>query len=656
MVRTDEGRLKVSRAWAHLLSWLALAIINVATIWLAPSVSFGTKLALSAFDAGQLLVLGLGGCALECAFPRGSGGKWLILLGALAALVGWFWVAPDFLNFAERRGCPAVAPWLGVAAALSVLAAAVVGWLLSRPVVRWVPIALAAVAAAFNHHILLADYPGIHLLIAWNAATLATSALTGCGLSLAFFRRVGSRLRGVPGRVAVVLLLAVSLPTWLVLPSTPVLVQAFRTEGSVLLPFLARLHAPSTVVAENDAQLGPAELRISPAFLHSRAEQLPIKATQPLLVPPKPLVIFVTIEAMRGELLNDSKWRRRLPNLSRLADEAVFFTRARSPGSTTRNSLGQVFSGKYSSQLRWTYDKKLGRNLHQDATPRLSDQLGEAGAFTLHLSSLASISGKRAVLGTFKQEKSLKAEIAGQPFALSAAVVDVALGELQRRATQSVFLYMHWLDSHAPYDAAGVDGDVFERYVRELELCDASLGRLVSALSERGLLPRTVLVLSADHGEALGEHGIPHHGTSVYEELVHVPLLIRVPGVRPRRVDVPVTTLDITPTLLDLLGLPRPGQYMGQSLVGFLRGENPKLERPIAFDQANVRGLLLGPYKVIEDRKKHTVEIYDLVEDPREQRNLHGKMANGLDERLLSVSRTFFANHELKGAASSAND
>jgi arylsulfatase A-like enzyme len=268
------------------------------------------------------------------------------------------------------------------------------------------------------------------------------------------------------------------------------------------------------------------------------------------------------------------------------------------------------------------------------------------------------MSGRRAIVGTFQHERLLKAEVKGQRFALSDAVVTEALTQLDEHASGPTFLFMHWLDAHDPYNAAGEAGEPFERYLRELELCDKSIGRLLSAFDERSWSDRVILVLAADHGEALGDHGIPHHGHGLYDVLVRVPMLFRVPGVKPRRIDVPVTTLDITPTLLDLLGLPTPGEYMGQTLVPFFRGETAQLERPIALDESRIRlrGLILGRHKVIDDRKRRVVEIYDLVADPNELKNLYGSMADGEDEQLLGVTRAFFAAHDVKGDSAALED
>jgi hypothetical protein len=648
------GAAGLSLADAHVVVWLVFSVINAVTILLGPLAVWQTRLSLSAFDSAQLIAVGGIGYLLL----RASSKRPFALCGLLTAVslaLGFWCIAPDFGNFCERQQCPELQPWLGVAAALTIPSAALIGRRFARASWRWLAITPSVLALAANHHVLLADYRGIHLLLALNATTFATTALVGARLparAAAWVARLRER-REVAATATIALLLA-SLAL-VVLPPASVLAQAFQTEGSVFFPFLVALHGEE---AGGAAELSTSNQPIHAAYLRPRDGLPALPPSQPSLAPRQPIVILVTIDAMRADVLANEPWSRRLPRISGLAAESVYFSQARSAGSTTRNSLGQLFASKYSAQLRWGKSKALGANLSEDPTPRLPNTLQQAGYTTIHLPVLSNLSGRRAIVGTFQHEKLLKADVKGQRFALSDAVVTEALAQLEEHASGPTFLFMHWLDAHDPYDAAGEAGEPFERYLRELELCDKSIGRLLDAIRDRKWRDRVILVLAADHGEALGAHGIPHHGNGLYDVLVRVPLLFRVPGVKARRVDAPVTTLDIVPTLLDLLGLPTPGEYMGQSLVPFFRGETAKLERPIALDDSRtrLRSLIVGRHKVIDDKKKRVVEIYDLVADPGELENLYGSMAAGEAERLLGVARGFFAAHDIKGDNAALED
>ena len=104
----------------------------------------------------------------------------------------------------------------------------------------------------------------------------------------------------------------------------------------------------------------------------------------------------------------------------------------------------------------------------------------------------------------------------------------------------------------------------------EVNYLDAEIGRLDDGLAARGLVDDTVLVLTADHGEGLGEHGEETHALMVYNSTAHVPLILKAPGLEPKRVGGTVRTTDILPTVCDLLGLETPAEVQGTSLVPFM--------------------------------------------------------------------------------------
>ena len=156
---------------------------------------------------------------------------------------------------------------------------------------------------------------------------------------------------------------------------------------------------------------------------------------------------------------------------------------------------------------------------------------------------------------------------------------------------------------------------------------DAQLGRLVETLDELGLSEDTVLVFTADHGEEFGEHGGFKHNTA-YEELLRVPLLVVSPtdlGARPgTRVDDPVRLIDVTPTVLDLLGLPPLSPSHGRSLGASLRGGSL---RPAPLASQWLRGWLhtlqVGDHKLIfRQGDPPSFELYDLAADPGEQHDI----------------------------------
>jgi arylsulfatase A-like enzyme len=175
---------------------------------------------------------------------------------------------------------------------------------------------------------------------------------------------------------------------------------------------------------------------------------------------------------------------------------------------------------------------------------------------------------------------------------------DAALAWLRSHRERPFLLWVHYFDPHAPYEAPpgferpatepvplagktlprGVPSfahlvDILRAYRGEVLYVDAELGRLVDGLRELGLLDQTALVVVADHGEGLGDHGVLEHGEDLFDELVRVPLVVRAAGVPAgRRLGGAAQLEDLAPTALELLGPPVPAGLDGRSLLTWLRG------------------------------------------------------------------------------------
>ena len=181
-------------------------------------------------------------------------------------------------------------------------------------------------------------------------------------------------------------------------------------------------------------------------------------------------------------------------------------------------------------------------------------------------------------------------------------------------------------------------------YAGAIAIMDAQIGRLLTALEKRQQLERTAIVVTADHGESLGDHGEQGHGIFVYESALRVPLIVRWPGVTPRRVTDLAQIIDIAPTVLDLEGLPGPAME-GVSLSAVMRGRGVPPDRiayaesmyPLQYGWGALRAVRQGRFKFIEAPRP---ELYDLESDPDEARNLH-ETQPATSARLLTLVRTF---------------
>lgn len=221
---------------------------------------------------------------------------------------------------------------------------------------------------------------------------------------------------------------------------------------------------------------------------------------------------------------------------------------------------------------------------------------------------------------------------------------ELSIGQVQRDGTESESIAEHWLDSqrssrvflflhlyepHKPYTPP----DRFAQYAPydgEIAYSDEIVGRLMQYLKTHQLYDRSTIVLLADHGEGLGDHGEQEHGLFVYDEAIHVPLIVKPAGnlAVGRRVADVVQHIDIVPTILDLVKAPAPGNLRGRSLKPLLDGTGQLPEQAVYsealyaryhFGWSELTALTDGRYRFI---KAPNQELYDLQQDPHERRNI----------------------------------
>lgn len=206
-------------------------------------------------------------------------------------------------------------------------------------------------------------------------------------------------------------------------------------------------------------------------------------------------------------------------------------------------------------------------------------------------------------------------------------VVPRAIEMIDSVADRQFFAWVHVYNMHDP----GFDGQRWRRdatpveiYREQLVVLDGLMAELFGHLERTGLADRTIIVLTADHGEGLGDHGHQLHGPTVFDEEVHVPLVVAVPGMPGARVDELVGAVDVVPTLLDLLGAPVDPLDRGRSLVPLMVGHDVE-PRSYYFenDSSSVVGQMTGRTKLIYDREAQTYHRFDLDADPDERRDEH---------------------------------
>ncbi len=206
---------------------------------------------------------------------------------------------------------------------------------------------------------------------------------------------------------------------------------------------------------------------------------------------------------------------------------------------------------------------------------------------------------------------------------------------LDAHKDQKFFSWVHFYDPHDPYDPPEPFLSRYSGrpYDGEIAYMDSSVGKLLDKIKALGLAEKTIVVVTGDHGEGLGQHSEITHAMFVYNSTQHVPFLIHVPGGSSGRVKSVVRHIDLAPTILDLLGIPADSEMQGSSLISLMNGKEDKLR--VAYSESMYAELHYGwsPLKSVTTEQYKYIEapepeLYDRIADPDETRNLVREKAN----------------------------
>lgn len=398
---------------------------------------------------------------------------------------------------------------------------------------------------------------------------------------------------------------------------------------------------------------------------------------------PRPSLILITVDTLRADHLPVYGYSRpTAPRMELLAARGAVFEDVLAPAPETGPSCASLLTGRWPAELGV---RGNGRPLGA-GPPTLAEILYAAGyetaAFVSGYPLVRRLSGLDRGFSHFDDDLPDPRGRTPRVQRGAARTTEAVLAWLARRETsRPFFLWVHYYDVHGdyapgpPYDSLfgaggtgpflppemipayqrrGSDGDAsayVARYDGEIRRVDDQLGRLFDTLDAAVLLPRVLVVLTADHGESLTENGYYFdHGNELYLPSLRIPLILAGPGVPPdgRRIAGPAQTPDILPTILDLLGQPAVPAVSGRSLAGAFRGEALQARETFAEARfAPYRPLTptadVGPKLVARDDRftamlrltAPRLEIYDRMADPGESRDLASGAPTGREESEL---------------------
>ena len=387
------------------------------------------------------------------------------------------------------------------------------------------------------------------------------------------------------------------------------------------------------------------------------------------VIPPRPSVkaedrlpddlnlVLVTIDTVRAEECGFMGYPLpTTPNLDALAKESTVFDRAYAMASYTGKSLGPLLIGKYPSECP---RNKSHFTTYEASNTLITERLKKAGFHTMGAAShwyFNPWSGLSQGMDDYDlSAKPPSGQGDNDSNTTSDAISNAVLKMLAKPESTSgrFFLWIHYFDPHDQYEThegapnftppgAGVIAQSRAAYDGEIWFTDRELGRVLHAIQSAEYGKKTAIVVTSDHGEAFYEHQMSYHGGELWEPLVRVPLIVYVPGVKPHRIPVKRSHIDLVPTLLDILRLPQPdaGELSGQSMIGDILDDAPEadggapeyperdvyIDMPVGPYTGMRRAIIHGPtpgMKLIHFGGNN-YSLFDLAADPGETTDLAG--------------------------------
>src|SRR5580658_8242311 len=363
-------------------------------------------------------------------------------------------------------------------------------------------------------------------------------------------------------------------------------------------------------------------------------------------------VILISVDTLRADHLGAYGYKfARTPNIDSFAQNGTLFAQDDTQIPLTLPSHTSLFTSSFPFE---TGIEENGERVPADAVT-LATVLQAHGYKTAAFIGSCLLNREMGLsqgFDTYDSPFNLQGGASDNPYAQrvrrdGSLVIRATRQWLDANRGQTVFAFIHLFDLHTPYSALAAAGRTgTAAYDAELEYADQVIGRLKQALDQGGWWDRSLVILLADHGESLGDHGEASHGYFIYQSTLHVPLLVHWPADstgHPARVEEPVGLIDVAPTVLGFLHIDTPTSFHGVNLLNSAPRAvySESMYTRDAFQWAPLRGLRVGSQQYIQAPRP---ELYDLRADPRELTNVVGANAaeaHSLGDQLAKLLTQF---------------
>jgi arylsulfatase A-like enzyme len=370
-------------------------------------------------------------------------------------------------------------------------------------------------------------------------------------------------------------------------------------------------------------------------------------ADLPVTVPPNLDLLLVTIDTLRADHLGCYGYPRPTsPAIDALAAEGALFENGWAHAPSTRYSMPAIAAGRWPSAITWDESiwwPRLGPDVRTTAQALHDAGYFTGGLFSFSYFALADHRGFERGMDDYHAERAALHVAVNGPMesrgSSSREITDDAIAFISAHRDRKFFLWVHYYDPHLSYETHAevppFGTSRVDRYDGEIRFTDLHLQRLIAHLRATDLWDRTAVILTGDHGEGFGEHGVTEHGFDLYAAQTKVPFIVRVPGVAPRRVRAPVGHVDIAPTLVNLARGAAEPSFIGRSLVPDVAGsaaadtETRAVFQEVTSERGKKRALTTATRHLIWNAvPSDTTECYDRTRDPAEEHDIWQQKAD----------------------------